>query len=87
MAREQLRKFNEGGRSFSFSGVCGVDKEQYKQVIAQAGAAFDPYLDSFVYGLRPADEALAEARSKLRELGWFEAVAEINKSYMEWKKQ
>ena len=83
-AREQLRKFNEGAEPSPSLGFA-IDKEKYKQVIAQAGAAFDPYLDSFVYGLRPADEALAEARGKLRELGWFEAVAEINRSYMDWK--
>ena len=83
-AREQLRKFNEGAEPSPSLGFA-IDKEKYKQVIAQVGAAFEPYLDSFVYGLRPAEEALAEARGKLRQLGWFEVVSEINQAYMAWK--
>ena len=84
--REQLREFNERAQASPAIGF-PVDKEKYSSEIAQVAAAFGPYRGSFQYGLRPADEALEEARGKLRELGWFEVVAEINRSYMEWKKR
>ena len=84
--REQLRKFNESAEASPAIGF-PVDKEKYSQEIAQVAAAFGPYRGSFQYGLRPADEALEEARGKLRELGWFEVVSEINQAYMEWKKR
>ena len=82
--RDQLRTFNESAQASPAIGF-PVDKEKYSSEIAQVAAAFGPYRGSFQYGLRPADEALEEARDKLRELGWFEVVADINKSYMEWK--
>ena len=85
-ARDRLRRFNEDAEASPAMGF-EIDKEKYSQVIAQVTAAFPPYLDSVVYGLRPAEENLAEAREKLRELGWFEAVAEINRSYMDWKER
>lgn len=84
-AREQLRKFNEDAEPSPALGFA-IDKEKYSQVIAQVSAISAPYRDAVMYGLKPADETLAEWRIKLREVGWFEAVAEINQSYMQWKK-
>lgn len=85
-ARDRLRRFNEDAEASPAMGF-EIDKKKYSQVIAQVTAAFPPYLDSVVYGLRPAEENLTEAREKLKELGWFEAVAEINRSYMDWKER
>ena len=84
-SREQLRKFNEEAEPSPALGFA-IDKEKYSQVIAQVSAISGPYRDAVMYGLKPAEETLAEWRGKLREIGWFEAVEEINQSYMEWKK-
>lgn len=43
-------------------------------------------MDAAAWGLRPAEETLDEFRGKLRELGWFDVVAEINQSYLEWRR-
>ena len=83
-AREQLRKFNERAEASPAMGF-PLDKEEYSQVIAQVTATSAPYIDAAAWGLKPAEETLSEFRSKLQELGWFEVVAEINKSYMDWK--
>ena len=83
-AREQLRKFNEEAEPSPALGFA-IDKEKYSQVIAQVSAISAPYRDAVMYGLKSADETLDEWRTKLREVGWFEAVEEINQSYMEWK--
>ena len=84
-ARDQLRRFNEEAEASPAMGF-PLDKEKYSQVIAQVTAASSAYLDAAAWGLRPAEETLVEFREKLRELGWFEVVDEINRSYMEWQK-
>ena len=85
-AREQLRRFNDEAEASPAMGF-PLDKEKYSQVIAQVTATSTPYMDASAWGLRPAKEMIDEFRSKLRELGWFEVVAEINQAYMEWKKR
>ena len=84
-SRENLRRFNEQAEPSPALGF-HIDKEPYSQIIAKVTAASEPYFDSVKFGLKPADELLEEWRNKLRELGWFEVVDEINQKYMKWKK-
>ncbi len=84
-SREDLRIFNEQAEPSPALGF-HIDKEPYSQIIAKVTAASEPYFDSVKFGLRPADELLEEWRNKLRELGWFEVVDEINQKYTDWKK-
>ena len=85
-AREQLRRFNDEAEASPAIGF-PLDKGKYSQVIAQVTAASTAYMDAAAWGLRPAKETIDEFRSKLRELGWFEVVSEINQAYMAWKKR
>ena len=84
-AREQLRRFNDEAEASPAMGF-PLDKEKYSQVIAQVTAASSAYMDAAAWGLRPAEETIEEFRDKLAELGWFEVVEEINRSYAEWRR-
>ncbi|MEM9424283.1 MAG: DUF3502 domain-containing protein, partial [Spirochaetota bacterium] len=84
-ARRQLLQFNEEAEASPALGFI-IDTEKYRQIIAQVTAASEPYFDSVKYGLKPANEMFAEWRNKLRELGWFDVVDEINSNYLKWKK-
>lgn len=84
-ARERLRSFNDEAEASPAMGF-PLDKEKYSQVIAQVTAVSSAYMDAAAWGLRPAEETIEEFRGKLRELGWFEVVEEINRSYTEWRR-
>lgn len=84
-ARERLRRFNDEAEASPAMGF-PLDKERYSQVIAQVTASSSPYMDAAAWGLRPAEETIEEFRGKLQELGWFEVVEEINRSYTEWRR-